>query len=184
MMASNRVFNTISSETSTMKRRVIILSLQRARAGGEGAAGAACTGARRHARVLQERGQSTMRSPTYRTPLLQLALAIRDIKDEYDYIAKQGKQDMESWYKLKVSEVQVRCHSLRDQYIDRLAGLGEPPGRREQLPARGGQAHARQHWRPARYAQVVQWHARNEHLQASSRISRTRTRCWRRRCSS
>ena len=49
-----------------------------------------------------------MRSPTYRTPLLQLALAIRDIKDEYDYIAKQGKQDMESWYKLKVSEVQVR----------------------------------------------------------------------------
>lgn len=30
----------------------------------------------------------------------------RDIKDEYDYIAKQGKQDMESWYKLKVSEVQ------------------------------------------------------------------------------
>ncbi|RCN41145.1 intermediate filament tail domain protein [Ancylostoma caninum] len=36
----------------------------------------------------------------------ELALAIRDIKDEYDYIAKQGKQDMESWYKLKVSEVQ------------------------------------------------------------------------------
>lgn len=33
----------------------------------------------------------------------ELALAIRDIKDEYDYIAKQGKQDMESWYKLKVS---------------------------------------------------------------------------------
>lgn len=36
----------------------------------------------------------------------ELALAIRDIKDEYDYIAKQGHQDMESWYKLKVSEVQ------------------------------------------------------------------------------
>ncbi|KAL3083395.1 hypothetical protein niasHS_011197 [Heterodera schachtii] len=36
----------------------------------------------------------------------ELALAIRDIKDEYDYIAKQGRQDMESWYKLKVSEVQ------------------------------------------------------------------------------
>jgi hypothetical protein len=32
----------------------------------------------------------------------ELALAIRDIKDEYDYIAKQGRQDMESWYKLKV----------------------------------------------------------------------------------
>lgn len=36
----------------------------------------------------------------------ELALAIRDIKDEYDFIAKQGHQDMESWYKLKVSEVQ------------------------------------------------------------------------------
>jgi len=33
----------------------------------------------------------------------ELALAIRDIKDEYDYIAKQGHQDMESWYKLKAS---------------------------------------------------------------------------------
>lgn len=36
----------------------------------------------------------------------ELALAIRDIKDEYDMIAQQGKTDMESWYKLKVSEVQ------------------------------------------------------------------------------
>lgn len=40
----------------------------------------------------------------------ELALAIRDIKDEYDYIAKQGKQDMESWYKLKV---QVSRESLK-----------------------------------------------------------------------
>jgi intermediate filament protein if len=32
----------------------------------------------------------------------ELALAIRDIKDEYDLIAQQGKHDMESWYKLKV----------------------------------------------------------------------------------
>jgi intermediate filament protein if len=36
----------------------------------------------------------------------ELALAIRDIKDEYDIIAQQNKADMESWYKLKVSEVQ------------------------------------------------------------------------------
>jgi len=36
----------------------------------------------------------------------ELALAIRDIKDEYDLIAQAGKQDMESWYKLKVQEVQ------------------------------------------------------------------------------
>ncbi|KAK0395366.1 hypothetical protein QR680_001247 [Steinernema hermaphroditum] len=36
----------------------------------------------------------------------ELALAIRDIKDEYDFIAVQGKREMESWYKLKVSEAQ------------------------------------------------------------------------------
>jgi intermediate filament protein if len=36
----------------------------------------------------------------------ELALAIRDIKDEYDAIAHQNKADMESWYKLKVTEVQ------------------------------------------------------------------------------
>lgn len=35
----------------------------------------------------------------------EIALAIRDIKDEYDAIGLQGKSDMESWYKLKVSEV-------------------------------------------------------------------------------
>ena len=32
----------------------------------------------------------------------ELALAIRDIKDEYDAIHHQSKSDMESWYKLKV----------------------------------------------------------------------------------
>ena len=36
----------------------------------------------------------------------ELALAIRDIKDEYDIIAQHSKQDMESWYRLKVSEIQ------------------------------------------------------------------------------
>jgi len=36
----------------------------------------------------------------------ELALAIRDIRNEYDAIAQQSKQDMESWYKLKVQEVQ------------------------------------------------------------------------------
>lgn len=36
----------------------------------------------------------------------ELSLAIRDIKNEYDNIAAQGKADMESWYKLKVQEVQ------------------------------------------------------------------------------
>lgn len=33
----------------------------------------------------------------------EIALAIRDIRNEYDAIAQQSKQDMESWYKLKVS---------------------------------------------------------------------------------
>jgi intermediate filament protein if len=36
----------------------------------------------------------------------ELALAIRDIKDEYDLIAQHTKADMESWYRLKVSEIQ------------------------------------------------------------------------------
>uniref|UniRef100_A0A915E2N4 IF rod domain-containing protein n=1 Tax=Ditylenchus dipsaci TaxID=166011 RepID=A0A915E2N4_9BILA len=50
----------------------------------------------------------------------ELALAIRDIKDEYDYIAKQGRQDMESWYKLKVSEVQGNANrSLVDSNYQR-----------------------------------------------------------------
>ncbi|CAJ0951164.1 unnamed protein product, partial [Mesorhabditis belari] len=35
----------------------------------------------------------------------ELALAIRDIKDEYEFIATQGKQDMESWYKLWVCAI-------------------------------------------------------------------------------
>lgn len=37
----------------------------------------------------------------------ELALAIRDIRNEYDIIAQQTKSDMESWYKLKVQEVQT-----------------------------------------------------------------------------
>lgn len=37
----------------------------------------------------------------------ELALAIRDIRNEYDIIAQQNKSDMESWYKLKVQEVQT-----------------------------------------------------------------------------
>ncbi|VDP18888.1 unnamed protein product [Soboliphyme baturini] len=36
----------------------------------------------------------------------ELALAVRDIRNEYDIIAQQNKSDMESWYKLKVQEVQ------------------------------------------------------------------------------
>ena len=32
----------------------------------------------------------------------ELALAVRDIRDEYDVIAETSKNEMESWYKLKV----------------------------------------------------------------------------------
>lgn len=34
----------------------------------------------------------------------ELALAIRDIRNEYDIIQQQNKADMESWYKLKVRD--------------------------------------------------------------------------------
>jgi intermediate filament protein if len=37
----------------------------------------------------------------------ELALAIRDIRNEYDTISAQNKTDMESWYKLKVQEIQT-----------------------------------------------------------------------------
>ncbi|KFD55367.1 hypothetical protein M514_03707 [Trichuris suis] len=37
----------------------------------------------------------------------ELALAIRDIRNEYDAISVQNKSDMDSWYKLKVQEIQT-----------------------------------------------------------------------------
>lgn len=37
----------------------------------------------------------------------ELALAIRDIRTEYESISHTNKSDMESWYKLKVGTVQV-----------------------------------------------------------------------------
>lgn len=43
----------------------------------------------------------------------ELALAIRDIRSEYDQIAAQNKMEMDSWYKLKVQEIQTQ--SARQQ---------------------------------------------------------------------
>ena len=77
----------------------------------------------------------------------ELALAIRDIKDEYDYIAKQGRQDMESWYKLKVSEVQGNANRsmmesnyqreevkrMRDNIGDLRGKLGDLESKNSQL---------------------------------------------------
>lgn len=37
----------------------------------------------------------------------ELALAIRDIRSEYEVVSTQNKSDMESWYKLKVQEIQT-----------------------------------------------------------------------------
>uniref|UniRef100_A0A915KU57 Intermediate filament tail domain protein n=1 Tax=Romanomermis culicivorax TaxID=13658 RepID=A0A915KU57_ROMCU len=37
----------------------------------------------------------------------ELALAIRDIRSEYETISGSNKNDMESWYKLKVQEIQT-----------------------------------------------------------------------------
>lgn len=42
----------------------------------------------------------------------ELALAIRDIRNEYDQITSQNKTDMESWYKLKVQEIQTSTNKL------------------------------------------------------------------------
>jgi intermediate filament protein if len=69
----------------------------------------------------------------------ELALAIRDIKGEYDHIAVQNKADMENWYKLKVTEVQhsvnraqpdgnvqrQEVHRLRDNIGDARDKLGD-----------------------------------------------------------
>jgi intermediate filament protein if len=77
----------------------------------------------------------------------ELALAIRDIKDEYDYIAQQGRSDMESFYKLKVSEVQGNANRsamesnyqreevkrMRDNIGDLRGKLGDLESKNAQL---------------------------------------------------
>lgn len=48
----------------------------------------------------------------------ELAMAIRDIRNEYDQIAAQHKTDTESWYKLKVQEIQTTAsrHNMEQGY--------------------------------------------------------------------
>ncbi|OUC46786.1 intermediate filament protein, partial [Trichinella nativa] len=48
----------------------------------------------------------------------ELALAIRDIRNEYDSVSLQNKSDMESWYKLKVQEIQTASarHTMETGY--------------------------------------------------------------------
>ncbi|KAI1727251.1 intermediate filament protein [Ditylenchus destructor] len=76
----------------------------------------------------------------------ELALAIRDIKDEYDYIAKQGRQDMESWYKLKVSEVQgnanrsmMESNYQREEVKRMRDNIGDLRGKLGDLEAKNAQ---------------------------------------------
>lgn len=77
----------------------------------------------------------------------ELALAIRDIRNEYDTVTSQNKNDMESWYKLKVQEIQTasaRQHMetgyqkeetkrLRVQLGDLRGKLGDLEGRNSLL---------------------------------------------------
>jgi intermediate filament protein if len=48
----------------------------------------------------------------------ELAQAIRDIRNEYDTITTQNKTDMESWYKLKIQEIQTASarHNMEQSY--------------------------------------------------------------------
>jgi intermediate filament protein if len=76
----------------------------------------------------------------------ELALAIRDIKDEYDYIAKQGRQDMESWYKLKVSEVQgnanrsaMEANYQREEVKRMRDNIGDLRGKLSDLESKNAQ---------------------------------------------
>lgn len=73
-------------------------------------------------------------------------MAIRDIKDEYDYIANQGRQDMESWYKLKVSEVQgnanralMESNYQRDEVKRMRDNIGDLRGKLADLEAKNAQ---------------------------------------------
>ncbi|CDW59793.1 muscle cell intermediate filament protein OV71 [Trichuris trichiura] len=63
---------------------------------------------RRHYWKIKELQALLSREPTDTREFFknELALAVRDIRNEYDIIAQQNKTDMESWYKLKVQEVQ------------------------------------------------------------------------------
>jgi intermediate filament protein if len=73
----------------------------------------------------------------------ELAMAIRDIRAEYDQIQTANKTDMESWYKLKVQEIQTatartqmetsyskeEVKRLRSQLGDLRGKLGDLEGR-------------------------------------------------------
>jgi intermediate filament protein if len=77
----------------------------------------------------------------------ELALAIRDIRNEYDAIAAQNKMEMDSWYKLKVQEIQTQSarqqldtgyqreetKRLRVQLGDLRSKLGDLEGRNSLL---------------------------------------------------
>uniref|UniRef100_A0A914YXP3 IF rod domain-containing protein n=1 Tax=Panagrolaimus superbus TaxID=310955 RepID=A0A914YXP3_9BILA len=77
----------------------------------------------------------------------ELALAIRDIRNEYEFVAEQGRNDMESFYKLKVSEVQGNANRnaieskhqreettrMRDTINESHARLGDLESRNAQL---------------------------------------------------
>jgi intermediate filament protein if len=76
----------------------------------------------------------------------ELALAIRDIRNEYEFVAEQGRNDMESFYKLKVSEVQgnanrsaIESKHQREETQRFRDAINESHGRLNDLEARNSQ---------------------------------------------
>ena len=73
----------------------------------------------------------------------ELASAIRDIRNEYDALNNKNRQDIESWYKLKVQEIETQSarqnmeqgyqkdelKRLRQQLTDLRGKLGDLEGR-------------------------------------------------------
>lgn len=73
----------------------------------------------------------------------ELASAIRDIRAEYDNITAQNRTDMESWYKLKVQEIQTAStrqtmeSGYQKEEVKRLRGqLGDMRGKLGDLESR------------------------------------------------
>jgi intermediate filament protein if len=73
----------------------------------------------------------------------ELALAIKDIRNEYDGVSSQNKNDMESWYKLKVQEIQTQSarqnmeQGYQKEEVKRLRGqLGDLRGKLGDLESR------------------------------------------------
>lgn len=73
----------------------------------------------------------------------ELSSAIRDIRNEYDQLSNANRNDMESWYKLKVQEIQTQSarqhieHGYQKEEVKRLrTQLGDLRGKLSDLEGR------------------------------------------------